>query len=198
MLALFLASVPTAVLAGCGGSGPGGIPIGDSRNHYVALGDSYAYGYTTRAGTPAGFGDLGYVQLFADALTASNGGARPGVLNLAIPGETTATYLRPGNGTPALPYNRNYAATEAPSQSTLLTRNVTALQASGDRVGRVTLQIGGDDLLSLLIDPTFLAASLAERQTILNTTLGTLRANLRVILAQIRTSAPQARVFVLG
>jgi hypothetical protein len=62
MLALFLASVPTAVLAGCGGSGPGGIPIGDSRNHYVALGDSYAYGYTTRAGTPAGFGDLGYVQ----------------------------------------------------------------------------------------------------------------------------------------
>jgi lysophospholipase L1-like esterase len=198
VFSLFLASVPAAILAGCGGSGTSGIRIDDSRNHYVALGDSYAYGYTTRSGTPIGFGDVGYVKLFADALTASNGGARPDILNLAIPGETTATYLRPVNGTPALPYNRNYAATEAPSQSTLLTRSVAALQANGDRVGWVTLQIGGDDLLNLLIDPAFLAASLAERQSIINTTLGTLRANLRVILAQIQSSAPQAEILVLG
>ena len=199
-LALLLASVPAALLAGCGGGGSdsGNGPTNASRSRYIALGDSYAYGYTTQGGTPTGFGDIGYVKLFANALAASNDGVRPTVLNLAIPGETTTTYLRPGNGTPALPYNQNYAATDSPSQSTLLAQRVAALQADSDPIGWITLQIGGDDLLHLLVDPAFRAANSDERQTLIAATLETFQTNLRAILAQIRTLAPQAKLFVLG
>lgn len=202
-LTLFLASLPAVFLPGCGG-GEGGSDqnSGGFRGRYIALGDSYAYGYSTRAGTPTGTGDTGYVKLFADALATVNGGSRPTVLNLAIPGETTATYLRTSNGTPslALSYNTNYAATDALSQSSLLTQR-TAVVAEEEQIGWVTLQIGGDDLLNLLVEPTFLAASSAERQTIITATLDTLRTNLGVILTQmarIRNVAPQAKLFVLG
>lgn len=198
-LTLLLASIPVALLSGCGGGGDSTTQNnGGRRSRYIALGDSYAYGYTSRAETPTGPGDIGYVKLFADALTAANGGSRPEVLNLAIPGETTASYLRSGNGTPSLPYNTNYAATNAPSQSTLFAQRTAAIQADGGSVGWVTLQIGGDDLLNLLIDPAFQAATFGERQTIIAATLQTLGTNLRTILSQIRSAAPQARLFVLG
>ncbi|MES2460311.1 MAG: GDSL-type esterase/lipase family protein [Armatimonadota bacterium] len=192
-LSFLFATVPAALLAGCGGSGSS--PRATIERRYIALGDSYAYGYSTRAGTPTGFGDIGYVRLFADALKADNGGARPEVLNLAIPGETTATYLRAGSGTPALPYNRNYTATNAPSQSALLVQKTAE---NSIPIGWVTAQVGGDDLLNLLIDPVFLGASPVQRQSIIAVTLDTLRSNLRTILTQVRNTAPQARVLVLG
>ena len=201
-LALLLASVPAALLAGCGGGGgdSGNGQTNHSRSRYIALGDSYAYGYSTQPGTPTGLGDIGYVKLFANVLAASNGGVRPEVLNLAIPGETTTTFLRPGNGTPALPYNQNYAATGSPSQFSLLEQHTYLLPAE-ESIRWVTLQIGGDDLLHLLVDPAFRAADSDERQALIAATLETFSANLRVILARmarIRSLTPSVRLFVLG
>jgi lysophospholipase L1-like esterase len=196
-LSLLLAAVPAALLAGCGGGG-GDSESDNSRNVYMALGDSYAYGYTTQGGTPNGLGDIGYVKLFADALASVNGDVRPALLNLAIPGETTVSYLRSGNGTPALPYNQNYAATNSPSQSTLLNQKIVALRANNERIRWVTLQIGGNDLLHLFVDPAFRSASSTEQQAILSTTLNTVRTNIQTILSQIRTLVPQATLFVIG
>ncbi len=201
-LTVLLASVPVALLSGCGG-GEGGDDNENgyfNRTRYIALGDSYAYGYTNRGGTPTGLGDIGYVKLFANALTNSVGGVRPEVQNLAIPGETTTTFLRTSRGTPALDYNRNYEATNSLSQHSLLVQR-TAFLPGDESINWVTLHIGGDDLLHLLVDPTFLTASAAQRLTLINAALETLSENMRVIVAQmarIRNLTPSVKLFVLG
>ena len=57
---------------------------------YLALGDSSAFGETDRTRNPSD-GDRGYVSRFADHL-ARRYGVRPQVLNLALNGETTASW----------------------------------------------------------------------------------------------------------
>ena len=58
---------------------------------YLALGDSIAFGETDVI--PLSFGDQGYVKPFADFLATQNGGARPNVINLAFPGETSSSFF---------------------------------------------------------------------------------------------------------
>ena len=60
------------------------------------MGDSITFGETDRAYIPS-YVDRGYVSGFADTLGARNGGARPTVINLAIDGETVASFFS-GNG----------------------------------------------------------------------------------------------------
>jgi lysophospholipase L1-like esterase len=58
---------------------------------YLALGDSIAFGVTNV--TPVSLGDQGYVRLYADFLATQANGIRPHVVNLAIPGETSAGFF---------------------------------------------------------------------------------------------------------
>src|SRR4051812_24592317 len=63
---------------------------------YLALGDSLAFGYTDPQHAVPSLGDQGYVKPFADVLAARDGGVRPNVINLGIPGETTGTVFTGG------------------------------------------------------------------------------------------------------
>jgi hypothetical protein len=62
---------------------------------YMALGDSIAFGQTDVI--PISTGDQGYVRPFADHLASINGGVRPRVVNLAIPGEKTDKFFNCGH-----------------------------------------------------------------------------------------------------
>lgn len=194
---VFLGALMGLCAAGCGGSanvGPlnSSDPSDTARGVYVALGDSYAYGYTNQNATPYTTGDQGYVRLFADYLATQNSNQRPDVFNLANPGETTASFLR-GFG-PAPPrYNQNYAPDFNQNQAALF-----AAVADERDIAVVTLQIGGNDLLGLVADSVFLFGTASARQTRLDAAFATLETNYRAILQQINALAPNARVLVLG
>lgn len=83
---------------------------------YIALGDSITFGETDLEYVPS-FGDRGYVGLYADRLASRNGGDRPKVINLAIDGETSASFTSGVGRTPPVEgrtdailaaQNRNY------------------------------------------------------------------------------------------
>ena len=66
---------------------------------YVALGDSITFGETD-LNYAQSLGDRGYVSQFADTLASRNGGVRPGVVNLAIDGETASSFTMNAGRTP--------------------------------------------------------------------------------------------------
>ena len=66
---------------------------------YVGLGDSITFGETDLSYVPS-YGDRGYVGKFADTLASRNGGTRPTVFNLAIDGETAASFMSGAGRTP--------------------------------------------------------------------------------------------------
>ena len=82
---------------------------------YIALGDSNVFGNdeSRPASMMPNDGDQGYVRPFADSLGSLNGGVRPQVVNLAISGELSSSFL---TGTPpadwpnrAWQWNNHYA-----------------------------------------------------------------------------------------
>lgn len=162
--------------------------------NYIALGDSYAYGYTTQATTPAGLGDMGYVSLFANYLATRNNGVRPSLTSLAVPGETSGS-LR--NGPPASSYNLNYVGMGNTAQIALYEQRAAALALTGG-VNYVTLQIGGNDLLGLFASAQFQTADPATRETLLDNRFVQLQANYDNLLGRVRAAAPQARLFLIG
>ncbi len=163
--------------------------------NYIALGDSYAYGYTSQATTPAGLGDMGYVSLFANYLATRNNNVRPSLTSLATPGETTQS-LR--SGPPASAYNLNYTGTGNQSQIAVYEQRAAAIALAASRVDYVTLQVGGNDLLNLFVSTQFQAADLATRETLINDRLALVQTNYDNILSRVRAAAPQARIFLLG
>jgi hypothetical protein len=126
---------------------------------YIALGDSYAYGFTTTQALVSaitGFGTTGNLadeasllglQGYVAPFAASQGISPANVLNLALPGETLTSFLTGGNT--AAPVNLNYAATPTDSQNQLLAADLAGIQGSGQSVQDITIQLGGNDLLGL-------------------------------------------------
>src|SRR5262249_24799542 len=110
---------------------------------YLALGDSIAFGQTDTI--PVSFGDQGYVALYADFLATQNAGARPNVVNLAVPGETSTSFFT-GVSPPGLPahelldsFNLNYQADSAQSQNTLMLSKIASEAAAGHVISHVSL-----------------------------------------------------------
>lgn len=161
---------------------------------YVALGDSYAYGYGDGS-TPISFGDQGYVAAYGNYLAQQNNGLRPRVVNLAIPAESTASFSAGNN--PFSFFNLNYASGYA-SQSQALQTTIAQAAAAGEIIDTVTIQLGGSDLLARAQDPAFLQADPATQQQILLETLGLVQANYTSLLTTLQTSVPQANVYLLG
>src|SRR5690349_15111490 len=58
---------------------------------YIALGDSVASGFQPNDYS-RGSGDKGYVRQVADWLGTQQGGVRPVLINLGVPGETSASF----------------------------------------------------------------------------------------------------------
>lgn len=173
-------------------------PARAQQTNYLALGDSYAFGYTTRFGTPISLGDQGYVAPFADFL-ATRYGVRPTVTNLAVPGETSATFF----SSPTSPlngriYNLNYGPGSTVSQSSRLAQYIADQQALGRPINTITTQLGGNDILDVLATPGFAGLPVPQQQALLGVAFATIQANYTSLLTTLRTAAPQADLFLVG
>jgi lysophospholipase L1-like esterase len=168
-----------------------------AQSNYLALGDSYAFGYQNLTATPpiglggGSNGDQGYVSLFANFLATRDGGARPNVINLARVGETSASFTNNPLSPITSPlgpvnFNTNYVPVSFnASQASLLNTTLAGLPTAPRYV---TIQLGGNDVLGAVFsDPTSLPAALASLQT-----------NYGLILASVRARLPGAEIYVLG
>jgi lysophospholipase L1-like esterase len=183
----------------------------------IALGDSYAFGYTSAATTPVGLGDQGYVSLFADFWATHNGGIRPTVTNLAVPGESSTSFF---TGAPTLfdgtvppypnglvdaplrnpSYNTHYTV-PGTSQSTLLTQSLATIQAAGDTgdtVDYATIQLGGNDILGPIVQPVFQGLTPLQQSQVISAQFAALQTNYTALLTSLKAAAPQAKIFVIG
>lgn len=169
---------------------------------YLALGDSYAFGYTTEAEAEPSPGYQGYVALYAERLETKK---RPlNVINLAIPGETSATFFT--GGSPGAYLNQNYPLTPTPAgyptnaipQMDLALTRIEQEHQAGRAVTRITLQIGGNDLLALVTNPEFGTVDEARRQQALAYVLDRVAARYAEILRRLRAAAPEALLLTVG
>jgi len=162
ILACFLlfTSVPVALAAS---RVPSPSLIGP-KEHYLALGDSLAFGFQ-----PNGDFTHGYVNDFFKEDLQKDGVQN--VVNLGCPGETSSTFIN--GGCPAAPGN--------PPQ---LVTALAYLQANAGQVSPVTLDIGANDVLGD-VDPS----TCTVNSTKFSTDLATLDANLTgIILPQLHAA----------
>ena len=177
---------------------------------YVALGDSYAYGFTTTGnlvttvkdylaavalhpGDPnpdpvdaaSLLGLQGYVAPFA----AHEGIAPQNILNLAIPGETLQSFYAGNTSSQA---NLNYFGRPALTQDAALNSVLTATSGIRD----ITVQLGGNDLLGLVGTAGFQSATLTGKEALATAALGTFNMSFVPLLQQLKQASPN--VFVVG
>lgn len=165
---------------------------------FIALGDSITFGETDLEYVPS-FGDRGYVGLYADYLASINGGVRPNVINLAIDGETSASFTSGIGRTPPVvgrtdavlaAQNLNYNPSALVPQRDLFLSKVASEQTAGNTIDTVSISLGFNDLAALASSPNPLEQ--------LPATLATYRTNYSNVLAQIRQQLPDADLFVLN
>lgn len=171
---------------------------------YLSLGDSIAFGYdpSTASTLAPSHGDQGFVSHFADFLAGGNGGVRPTVLNLGIPGEESTSFFNPSDLFPTGPprawqLNSNYADATT-SQNSLMLSQIAGLHAAGDQVGTVSLVFGANDIFGLIASPAFLAADAATQLSMIGATITTALTNYATVLTELQAAAPEARVFLPG
>jgi lysophospholipase L1-like esterase len=170
---------------------------------YLALGDSMAFGETDFTQNPSN-GDRGYVKPFANFLGSHNGGVVPQVVNLGVDGETSSTFLSggpvTGNGTPGQPgysLNTNYPSMDT-SQNAQMLETIVHQIDSGQNISTVSLQIGANDLLSVMNSPGFLNLTPDQQQAKISAAIATIQMNTTTILSEIHSLLPHANVLVLG
>lgn len=141
---------------------------------YIALGDSLAYG--VGASEP---GQLGYVGRVHQALETSQrfGASGINLINLSVPGATSADLLEPGGQ---------------------IDNALSEIGRSAD-TPVITIDIGGNDLLDLAdLDSPCLTSLQAEPcLDQLGRTLNSLQANLEEALERLREAAPEATIVVV-
>lgn len=167
---------------------------------YIALGDSITFGETDLRYIPSN-GVRGYVDDFAATLAAHRRGVAPGVFNLAIDGETASSFFTGFGRTPPvvgrgdLPLalqNTNYSGPFPLSQSQTFLQRAGQVTASGDTIDTISITLGFNELAALSTLPP--AAGLAS----IAPTLERYRTNYGQVLAQIRSVAPAADLYVLN
>ena len=174
-----------------------GASMAHAGDYYFALGDSVAYGYQPTDVIRTN-GDRGYVKAVADRIGELNG-ARPTVLNYAIPAETSSSFYDLSD-----PYsyaNLNYPGPFDPprtmSQAQLFGASLTSVLGGGNTVGHVSLAFGANDLLDL-ITPAFLALDPLTQQAQIGAKLVTVGTNYEIALTQIRSVLPNAQILLPG
>jgi len=181
-------------------SAAGAAKLGDT---YLALGDSYAYGYhqalfleeISSKGfvEPATFDD-GYVDDFGALLKLANPNLQ--VINDGCPGETTEAFIY-GSGEPGRcanfpeAFHWPDAFLHHPYSGSQLEDALAILKANPD-VSPITLDIGGDDALKACGPPKVCTE---EQIAVLYTHIAE---NVGIILGQLRKAAPNAQIVLLG
>jgi lysophospholipase L1-like esterase len=150
---LLFAFAPAAFATSTSNDQPGW--HGGLKQHYLALGDSLAFGYQ-----PNGDFTHGYVN---DLFKALHQEGVKDVTNYGCPGETSSTLINGGCPAPGAP----------PPPYTQLAAAVAFLQANAGNVSPVTLDIGANDVL-----PDTDPATCTVNVNAFNTNLATLDANL--------------------
>lgn len=167
-----------------------------SNSTYISLGDSIGYGVTTFADAAIpSFGDKGYVKPYADFLKTQNGGVRPNVFNLAIPGESSGSFFDNTQIYRAL--NLNYFGSTQ-SQSQKFAATVASELGAGHTISTVSVSIGPDDLFALTDQPGFFDLPLIQQQALIQSTLAQLQTNYALLLTQVRTLTPAADLIIVG
>lgn len=171
---------------------------------YLSLGDSIAFGYdvSTPASMAPSYGDQGFARFFADHVNDESGGARPAVLNLAVVGEQSASFINPAalvETGPARQWdlNLNYAD-GATSQLAQMMGRIANIHAAGDTIGAVSLIFGGNDIFALAGSAAFQAATLAEKQAMVGQTIYSILGNYVAVLTTLQSMAPEARILLPG
>jgi len=180
-----------------------GVSRADPIETYLALGDSIAFGVTNVF--PVSFGDQGYVSLYADFLATQANGMRPHVVNLAIPGETSTSFFT-AVSPPGLPphdllasVNLNYNGTGFLSQDGLLLNTLAAEATAGRAITNVSFAIGDNDLLAFdALHPDFFSLPPAQQQQLISAFFGVLSDNYVLVLSQVRSALPDARILLLN
>lgn len=176
-----------------------------SASTYVALGDSITFGetdliYRQSNGDRDATGPRGYVSGFADYLATRNNGARPTVLNFAIDGETTGSFVTSAGRTPPVAgrgdqplqlENLNYDGDQR-AQGNLFAQAVATQNAAQNPVTDISVTLGFNNLAALASLPTAqaLAAALGA--------LAQYRTEYTGILFNIRSLTPGANLYLLG
>ncbi len=177
-LALVCLAVSSAVLAA------------SPKTTYLALGDSITWGWIQNQASPSN-GDKGFVSKVADWIAGQNG-ARPVVLNYAIPGEMTTSYFDVSNK--SRDYNTNYRLSPLP-QAIAMSRAVDAETSAGRTITHVSYILGINDLLKLH-NQQFWSLPLAQQKTAVDDALKVCETEIKQALDGIRSKLPNAILLV--
>jgi len=167
---------------------------------YLGLGDSITFGETDLSYVPSS-GNRGYVADFAKTLASQNGGKAPLVANLAIDGETAASFMSgAGRTTPVMgrtdaqlaAENLNYANSPAAPQANMLQSLVASESAAGNTINNISISLGFNELAALANLPA------SQALAALPGTLATYQANYTKVLTEIRSLEPGANLYLLG
>lgn len=167
---------------------------------YVGLGDSITFGETDLRYIPS-YGDRGYVSKFADILASRNGGTRPTVVNLAIDGETAASFMSGAGRTPPVvgrtdiplaKQNLNYRNSPATPQADMFRNLAGSEKAAGNTIDTVSITLGFNELAALTNLPANQALAM------LPGTLASYQTNYTGVLTEIRSLEPRANLYLLG
>ncbi len=161
---------------------------------YFALGDSVAFGFQPNDYSRNN-GDKGYVKPVADWLGTQQGGVRPTVINLAIPGETSASFFDTSEVGGLL--NSNYPLLGRKSQADTFKAKVASELSKGHVPTHVTFAIGANDLLNLETTQ-FLALPLDEQKAQVDQVIAVIAANAYSEFTLIRQQLPNAVLVVPG
>ncbi|MBX3387761.1 MAG: SGNH/GDSL hydrolase family protein [Phycisphaeraceae bacterium] len=169
---------------------------------YLALGDSYAFGFETLTLAEQSYGDQGYVKRYADWLgTAAGGGGpggvRPTVINLAVPGEDSTSFYDTSE------FGRNlnlhyYNRAEEISQFDLMMETIQTQRTAGNTIDVVSFSLCGNDLLGLANDPDFLDLTPSQQQSLVLTILFQAVTNYATAVEAVRLALPGAEIILVG
>ena len=167
---------------------------------YVGLGDSITFGETDLNYVQS-YGDRGYVADFANTLASQNGGVAPMVVNLAIDGETAASFMSGVGRTPPVvgrtdailaAQNLNYANSPATPQADMFRSLAASETAAGNTINTISITLGFNELAALANYPT------SQALAMLPSTLATYQTNYTSVLSEIRSLEPTAKLYMLG
>ncbi len=167
---------------------------------YVGLGDSITFGETDLNYLPSN-GDRGYVADFAKTLAGQNGGTAPIIVNLAIDGETAASFMSGVGRTPPVvgrtdallaAQNLNYANSPTTPQAAMFRSLVASESAAGNTINTISITLGFNELGALASLPT------SQALAMLPGTLATYQTNYTNVLTEVRSLEPRANLYLLG
>jgi lysophospholipase L1-like esterase len=165
---------------------------------YLALGDSYAFGYSqarfnelSPRENPAGF-ENGYVNDFGDALRRFEPGLR--IVNDACPGETTESFIHGPCSYATGGYRLHHPYAAGPN-SAQFADALAYLRGHRGAVNPITIDLGGNDVLALAARCLAVITCIAADAPAAFAKVGS---NLRLILSALRAAAPHAQMILLG